>query len=1233
MSSDQPEAVTQSQSQSFSDQAFLLWTRFEQSGNREDLDMVIALQQFSLDSCPRDHSDCARTLHDLALFLYKRYERWGNAGDLERTISLNRDALDLRPEGHPDRYFSLGNLANTLRARYGSKGRLEDLEEAISLERAAVELAHVGYPHISLLLNNLVRSLWTRFEHSGRMEDLDEAIKLGQASLELRPEGQPHFPSTLVNLANCLRTRFGHRGWMDDLNRAISLERAVLVLLPEGHPNRPSALGNLASSLWTCFEHSGKTEELEEAISLERAALELRSQGHPERSLSLGNLANCLRTRFNLLGSMEDLEEAIVLNRASLELRAEGHPHRSSSLDNLAICLWARFEHSGRIEDIEQAILMNRHALELRPQGHALRSLSLGNLANCLRTYFICCARMEDLEEAITLEHAALELRPEGHPHRASSLGNLASSLWTRFEQGGRVQDLEEAIILSRASVELRPQEHPLHSLSLSNLANFLLTRFEHDGRTEDLQEAITLNRAALEHQPEGDPNRSLLLVNLANSVWKRFEHDRKKEDLEESISLKRAALELRPDSHPLHYLSLGNYAAALSTRFEHGGSIEDLEEAIKLERSVLKLHPKGHPHHPLFLDNLAVSLLRLFQYKGRVEDLEEAIVLQRAALELKPQGHPGRSVSLMFLSEFLHHRFQKDARVDDLEESIQFLQQSTAHTFSSFQRRLETVQRWMEVARSYDHHTLLEAHRTAMSLLQRGLTIRPTLSAQHKFISNNSLYQTLALNAASHAINKHDLTLAIELLEQGRALLWSQMRGLRTPLEQLSNINGSLAERLQGCNRRLEALMTSSESRMSGSGMNGFDAQSNNLSKEQHSIDEVLAQMRRLSDEQEELINEVRRINGFEDFLKAAPFITLQQVAAEGPVIVLNHSEFRCDALIITSGQETPCVCIPLDDDFYSDSIKRYEELIQGRKKFGLRSKKYDDILRRVMKMLWDRVVSKVVQKLKEFGVNEGSRIWWCPTSVLSALPFHAAGPYEGADGRVKYLLDDYISSYTPTLTSLINARSSIQSRQEKMLFVADTKLPSANEERDWIRRSRRPIDKQLLDDRATPETVLRLLPGAQWVHFTCHGLLDKEPFKSSLKLPGGKLTLLDIARADLPNAEFAFLSACHTAEQGPKFALDEALHLAAAMQFCGFRSVVGTMWKLLDRDGPFLVRTVYAYMMLDLEEGEIRFKRAAAGMRQAALKLRDRGDEEPNGRRVDIMAERWVNMVHIGA
>ena len=101
-----------------------------------------------------------------------------------------------------------------------------------------------------------------------------------------------------------------------------------------------------------------------------------------------------------------------------------------------------------------------------------------------------------------------------------------------------------------------------------------------------------------------------------------------------------------------------------------------------------------------------------------------------------------------------------------------------------------------------------------------------------------------------------------------------------------------------------------------------------------------------------------------------------------------------------------------------------------------------YDEVLREVMKVLWDRVVSKVVQKLGELKIPQGSRVWWCPTSCLTLLPFHAAGPSQGDDGG-KYFLDYYTSSYTPTLSALLEAQSKPPFPSTSLLAVGVSKAP----------------------------------------------------------------------------------------------------------------------------------------------------------------------------------------------
>ncbi|KAF8266891.1 hypothetical protein EI94DRAFT_1583062, partial [Lactarius quietus] len=112
------------------------------------------------------------------------------------------------------------------------------------------------------------------------------------------------------------------------------------------------------------------------------------------------------------------------------------------------------------------------------------------------------------------------------------------------------------------------------------------------------------------------------------------------------------------------------------------------------------------------------------------------------------------------------------------------------------------------------------------------------------------------------------------------------------------------------------------------------------------------------------------------------------------------------------------------------------------------------------------------------------------------------------------------------------------------------------------------------------------------QLVHFACHRTLEpRKPFEAGFELYGDeRLTLLKIVCAHLPTAEFAFLSACHTAEVTEGSIVDEGLHLAAAVQYCGFRSVVrvGTMWAMADEDGRDLAENFYKALPSSSRRGQ---------------------------------------------
>jgi CHAT domain-containing protein len=201
--------------------------------------------------------------------------------------------------------------------------------------------------------------------------------------------------------------------------------------------------------------------------------------------------------------------------------------------------------------------------------------------------------------------------------------------------------------------------------------------------------------------------------------------------------------------------------------------------------------------------------------------------------------------------------------------------------------------------------------------------------------------------------------------------------------------------------------------------------------------------------------------------------------------------------------------------------------------------------------------------------------RLWWCVTGELGFLPIHASGTYRGSSSDC--IANYAVCSYVPTLSSLSKARRDWQAVSRAQLaghLVCEEsldegfsrRLPHASEEIALVRRRFEASNVHVLNTHSAHTSVNQLratLKGSptQILHLACHGIQDSEPLKSALQLQDGKLTIEDIMELDLPHAVLAYLSACQTAK-GDRNVPDQAVHLAASMLFCGFRSVIGTMW-----------------------------------------------------------------------
>ena len=563
--------------------------------------------------------------------------------------------------------------------------------------------------------------------------------------------------------------------------------------------------------------------------------------------------------------------------------------------------------------------------------------------------------------------------------------------------------------------------------------------------------------------------------------------------------------------------------------------------------------------------------------------------------------------------------------RREDRHEAIRLISTVIDDQYAREPDRFRLSCRWSILARSVSHPITLTAYKSAMSLMKKSLSFTPTVSIQHtRLVAMGEVCQTMPLDFASYQIHLGRFEEAVETLEQGRALLWSEMRSLRTPMARLIDEDSLLAKRFAEISQELQTMAisvtpsgrpeTEDGIARGGDGMDPFGR--------------LVIKRQKLVEERSVLISQIQGQPGSQDILVAPSFSALRSAASRGPVVIINHCEWHSDILIIFHNS-LPC-SIPAPSDFFARGNKLRDELAEARR-HGLDSSEYQDALCSVLKALYELVGEPVIKRFRVLGVPEQSRIWWCPTSVFCSLPLHAMGPIQSNDSSERYFSDFYISSYTPSLSALIESRKASPRMLDKpsLLLVAqpDDSLPGVKGEIKVIRalQSRVTVTGLVSSD-ATPTSVVEGLLGSRFAHFACHGELEAgKPFEASFRLHGdSRLTLLDIVRSQLPDAEFAFLSCCHTAEITKESVADEGLHLTAAMQYCGFRSVVGTMWEMADTDGRDLAKSFYESLFCSEDASVPHYERSAHALRDATQKLR---------RKRGITLERWVNFVHYGA
>jgi tetratricopeptide (TPR) repeat protein len=803
---------------------------------------------------------------------------------------------------------------------------------------------------------------------------------------------------------------------------------------------------------------------------------------------------------------------------------------------------------------------------------------------------------LADLDAAITASEQAVAVTPTDDPDRARYLSRLGNALQNRFRRTGTLTDLDAAITASEQAVAATPTDHPDRARHLSNLGAALHIRYERTGARADLDAAITASEQAVAVSSTDDPDRALYLSNHGLGVQDRYERTGTLADLDAAITFGEQAVAATPTDHLDRARRLSNLGAALHIRSERTGTRADLDAMVEVIEQAVAATPTDHPNRAIYLSNLGAALRTRYERTGTLADLDAAVKVIEQAVAATPTDHPNRAIYLSNLGAALRTRYERTGTLADLDAAIRVGRDAVAVGIASPRVRANVARWWGHTAAAGQRWPeAVEGFAAAIGMLERLVPRSLTRADQEHLLAELG---GLGSDAAACCLQAGWTGRAVELFEQGRGILLGQALDNRADLTALTRQHPELARRFTVLADELDR--ADDGSRFMDTGPDGADAED--------ATRRALQRRRETASAFDRVIGEIRSQPGFDNFLHPPSLEQLAAAATDGTLVLVNVSWFGSHALILTDATAAPALpmIVPLPDlspdtvgQQVVDFLTTLDTADHG-KGLGQRVAA-EAALKETLGWLWDQIAGPVLDQLGIYGPPTAGkpwpRLWWCTSGLLSFLPLHAAGHHRTRfDAVPMTVIDRVVSSYIPTIRALVHARRPPAGDRDvsngpgrvrtwrQVLAVAMPRtrgapdLPGARAEAESLRRRFADRVTVLSGPAATHDSVLGKLPAASWAHFACHGLSDlNDPSASHLILHDGLLTVVDVTRLRLEDADLAFLSACSTARPGERLA-DEAIQLATAFQLAGYRHVIGTLWPIDDQHAVDLAGDVYA-------------------------------------------------------
>ncbi|KZO93697.1 hypothetical protein CALVIDRAFT_518734 [Calocera viscosa TUFC12733] len=1112
--------------------------------------------------------------------------------------------------------------------RYEQLGDRSDLTAATNYFKAAYQ----GTPSVlalpfSAALEGFARANYLESQYLRSLPEARTAVSIQQDVLKYTARDSPLYPQRLNYLGEYIlgvfnRTRDGRAAL---LQQATTTFEDALTLLGESDDGTwLRCVTNLANAIAKGGELSGSVDQLAQGLAMFQKAEKRCPPRHVRWrpwALSQYALYLILYSRASTVPRDELYGRAIEYAELAYEVSQGRILEEVESLSWLSYVYYTDYLRDPKLDAIERTISVAQECVDTLKQfmpDHGLLRATMPNLATYYVNRFEVTGNREHIESAVAFYDDFLTLMDPAEPSSWARFFAAGRAYACRFELSANPPDLDQSINHFRQADELAMQDSD-KALCKQYLGCALAERSIHQHTLIDLNKGIDRLVEALDKSEKS--HKAGAQADLAHALTLRYRTPESlgRTDLDGAIELYDQATQT-PGLLKFHDVHLSLYGCALHERWKQTRIPAELEHAFQLHKAAVNVALKGQSRRDVFLMRLGTvcrDMHAVFPSHAMGDPLQRSIETLSEASELAGPTHSLYAMYQRELAESYLRRFSITKSAQDYQLCLRALQTAAYNQSSTPNDRLEAASQWASMVYKETPHQALDAYRVALSLLPkvawRGLEQNVRYRRLH--------WRNLATDAAACAITVGRPELAVELLEQGRAVLLNSSLQLRVEVEQLRKTEPALARQLEELSNELE-LSTSRTTMDSGSapsnaaGIKRYD-ELREANMEYH---------RTLALAWEKKVDDIRLLPGFENFLRTRSYDELRHAAGDGPVAIVNISKWRCDALIITVHAPVRVVSLRNVKKATLEKMSNNLHAALSSAKDESSAQVANGLLIQVLDCLWSTIGSPLWTSLQK-GATVG-RIWLIPTGALALLPLHAATSARDPNVGFPSLLN---VSYTSTLSALIRARSPRSFRQEGFRMLAVTQssaagrvyLPSLEHEMAAIYQHIPAHAVTALDgQQATVAAVTDQLELHHFLHVSCHGTHDFDnPYNSGLALQDGEcLRLSDLMSKKLDRAEFAFLSACHTARADPR-AADEAVHIASGLYLAGYKSIVATQWGIVDQDGPLVAKWVYEYMTRNGRRPD--HTEGAQALRYAVSKLRQNGTD----------AFRWVPFIHLGA